>query len=1186
MIQNLNQRTPSNLRIALLGTTALVLFGVLAAAQDYRATVSGQVSDPSGSAIPSASITATSVATNTSKSTKSDSQGHYAIPYLEPGVYTLEVTANGFQKLRRESITLEVAAKLDLPLQLTLGQMTQEVTVVGQQEVIETGNADRGLVFDPIKTQEYPLNGRQTYMLMALTPGVVFTQEQFGASGFSGTRGWDVNNSYKINGARTGENLFLLNGAPISDQGGTWQLAPNVEAVQEFKVMTNTYDASYGRFGGGVVNTTLRSGSNNWHGDVFEYFRNRLLDANTFQNNANGLPKGFHNQHQFGGVVGGALRKDKDFVFFSFEGWQEVVPFPALSSTPPALLRDGQHFTDFGYKIYDPLTTHLCNPATEPCQGQTYIANQFPGNVIPQSRISPIGAKILGYFPNPNGAGITSNFVAASNLGRYYYEQPMARWDHVFGPNDRFYAIVTWQQGFEYRSTTGFPRPAATGNTNNERADRNVIVDHTHVISSTAVFDVRASFGRFVQTTPGYSDLTLTATGTLGMTKMIHSANSPGDLPPSISVGEYSGPLFGSSGNAYSWRAYDQWNFAPSLALTRGRHTVRTGFELNYVTEGTNATGVADGQFTFGTGWTQQLPARRQNATDGSGVATLLLGYPTSGGIAWNDSIYRTRPYYGFYVQDDWKVNQRLSLNLGLRYDMQIPWLERYNRENRGWDQSVKSPLSDQVLANWANLKATYDKANPNSKYPYPAPPSVLTGGFLFPGVNGQPRRLYNTDHTNIQPRIGLAYRIREKTVIRTGAGIYYQTPTQGGTTSGFQQSTPYLTSLDGGITPSAGVSLNGPYSLVQPFPTGLAAPMGSSLGVLTNVGNGVGYDPAGYRIPRTYQYSFGIQQELWRKIVAEVTYTGNYQNHINFGQNLNHEPYADQLIAIQDPSYYSRTLPNPFYGIVPVTSSLGGSATTAANNLIRPDPIYQGITNNLIQQGRYRSDMLQVRVEQRALANTNSKAGVLTWVLSYAFGKAFEQNHRLNDWNTNEQPIYEVDNTDKTHNLTFSGVYDLPFGNGKPMLNVSNRAARLLIDDWRIAPIFSYSTGNPTGWPNLVLKPGCDWHAVGQNENRWFNNDKTCYTQTVTNSLRVIPDRFPDIRDPSVGPSINLAIEKTFPIGERYRVQIRGESFNLTNHPQRPGPDTSFTNQTFGQLPKSQLNFPRLIQLAAKFYF
>jgi Carboxypeptidase regulatory-like domain len=308
--------------MALRRVTALLSVCAGLFAQDFRATIAGRVTDSSGAAVPNAAIKATNKATNTASTTKSGSDGLYVIPLLDPGDYDVEVTATGFQSLKRASINLVVSQRLDLPLQLTVGQITQEMTVTGQQELISSGDANNGLVFDPLTTQELPLNGRQTYMLLTLTPGVIFTQEQFGASGFSGTRGWDVNNSYKFNGARAGNgnNLFLLNGSPISNEGSTWEFAPSVDAVQEFNAITTVFDGQYGHEAGGVVNTIIKSGSNAWKGDVYDYFRNRVLDANSFQNNFAGLGKGRHNQNQFGGVVGGPIRKDKDFIFGSYEG--------------------------------------------------------------------------------------------------------------------------------------------------------------------------------------------------------------------------------------------------------------------------------------------------------------------------------------------------------------------------------------------------------------------------------------------------------------------------------------------------------------------------------------------------------------------------------------------------------------------------------------------------------------------------------------------------------------------------------------------------------------------------------------------------------------------------------------------------------------------------------------------------
>src|SRR5574340_547732 len=327
-------------RILVLGCVFIPAF-----AQDYRATIVGYVLDPSGAPIPTATVKATKEDTNVSRETQTSQAGLYTIAALDPGTYTISITAQGFQTQRRTGIILLTNDKLNLPIKMEVGQITQEITVMGEQELIQTTSASRGLVFDPIKMQEIPMNGRQTYMLMRLSPGVMFTQREFGSTGYSGTRAWDVNGSFTMNGGRTGTNQFLLNGAPISTNG-TFNVAPNVEAVQEMKVMVNTYDSQYGRSGGGHVSTTLRSGTNDWHGTVFDFWRNRILDANTRQNNALGTGRGFRNQHQFGGTVGGPIRKDKDFVFFSFEGWRERVPFPSNVSVPPMEIRDGD-FSSF-----------------------------------------------------------------------------------------------------------------------------------------------------------------------------------------------------------------------------------------------------------------------------------------------------------------------------------------------------------------------------------------------------------------------------------------------------------------------------------------------------------------------------------------------------------------------------------------------------------------------------------------------------------------------------------------------------------------------------------------------------------------------------------------------------------------------------------------------------------------------
>ena len=315
---------------------ALILIPIFAQAwgQDFRATIVGQVTDASHAAVPEALVKAIHKSTNTVTEARTNKEGYYTLPYLQPSTYDIEVIAEGFSRFRKEGIVLMVADKLDLAVILELGKVTEAITVHAEQELIQTGNASGGLNFDELMTSEYSLNGRQAYMLMDLTPGVIFTQEEFGVSGYSGTRGWDVSGAYVMNGGMSGTNQFLLNGAPIS-LTGTWQVAPNMEAIQEFKVMTNTYDSQYGRTGGGTVNTTIKSGSNRLHGSAFEYLRNSILDANVTQNNRVGAPRGKHITNQFGGTLGGAIRRDKDFVFVSFEGFRERVPFPVVSDVAP-----------------------------------------------------------------------------------------------------------------------------------------------------------------------------------------------------------------------------------------------------------------------------------------------------------------------------------------------------------------------------------------------------------------------------------------------------------------------------------------------------------------------------------------------------------------------------------------------------------------------------------------------------------------------------------------------------------------------------------------------------------------------------------------------------------------------------------------------------------------------------------
>jgi hypothetical protein len=1109
------------------------------------------------------------------------------------------------------------------------------------------------LEFDPVKTQELPLNGRQTYMLMMLTPGVIFTQEQFGASGFSGTRGWDVNASYKFNGARAGNgnNAFLLNGTLISDNGSQWDFAPSVDAIQEFSAMTTVYDASYGHEAGGVVNQVIRSGTNRWHGTLFDYIRNRVLDANTFGNNLVGAPKGRHNVNQFGGTFGGPIRKDKDFLFGSFEGWQEVIPFPGSGVTAvPLDLRDGQHFSNYNISIYDPLTTHLCGAATEPCSGSngsTYWRDPFPGNVIPKNRISPIATKILSYLPAPNIAGqggvngfpgISNNFINPTNEGRYWYNSPIIKWDHNMGDRDKFNASFSENHGFEYRSTTTFAPPVATGNTYNNRTFTGVNLDETHVISPTAVLDLRAGWFRFVQFSPGYTTEALAITpASIGMTGMIHAPTVSTSAIPNINIGGYTGALFGSG--SYSWSPYNSWDFLPNLTWTRSKHTMHFGLEYHYEAKGNVSPGNAYGTFTFGSGLTQQATAHAATNNGGTdafmGVASLLLGMPTSGSIDNNTTYYATRPYWAGYVQDTWRVTNRLTIDLGLRYEFQYAYEDRYNRMSSQFDISAVNPVSSAVLAAWNADAAAYNATNP--KYPYPAAPSAILGVWRFAGKDGYPRRKNYTDWTNGAPRLGIAYRINDKTVLRTGLGVYYQSDTNNiNGQTGFSISTPYLANVNSPSLPSAcdnggcqnGVP-TGPYSLVNPFPNGLLQPQGTSLGLLANIGSGGTTNILTYKIPRTYQYSFGLQRQLPWSMMLDVSYAGNNNryNTTGSGHDLFHPQdllgIQNQQLAMADGTFFSRQVANPFYGIsgIPSTNGIGVNPTVSASTLINQAgmSLWGGYSDNNIAARIFKSDALQVRFEKRAYGEARSAGGILTWVVSWTFskqmfyecciGQSWSNTTSANlvlaaDGKSGSLVPYQIsspkdlfywqpDSANKPQEIAFSGVWDLPFGKGRRFGTSLGTVGDRIVSGWTIPWTLSYISGSFVGLPQAVNYCGDYTHyidpttgqATGQTYQHWFNNNPACYGNFPSNSINNgLPPRFSGNVENPAAPQLNIALEKNVRFKERYKVTFRGEAFNISNTPIRPGPgSTSFTSSTFGIIPNSQNNFPRLVQLALR---
>ena len=1169
--------------ILLLTLVCPLLFG-----QDFRATITGQVTDPSGSAIAGAKVRAVQRSTNQATEAVTNQDGYYTLTYLQPSTFDVEVTATGFQKLLEQNITLLVAEKRDLPLHLKVGDVLTEVRVSADVVEVQSADASGGVNFDSLQASQFPMNGRQVYMLMDLTPGVQFTQEAFGATGYSGTRAWDTSNAYVMNGGVQGTNSFSLQGAPVS-LTGTWQLSPNADAIQEFKVMTNYYDAGLGRTGGGSVNITLKSGSNAWHGSAYDYLRNAVLDANFTQNNQVGSPIGKHIANNFGGTIGGPIRKDKDFIFFSFDGYREILPFPQVADVPPVDLMTGQAFTKYNYLVYDPLTVRPCATADGTACVSTdggYIRSPFPNNVLPLSRISPIAQKVLSYYPTPNLPGLQQNFVYSANSGRYHTDQPIGRWDHIMGNADRVSVTVTFQHGHEYRDSTGIPGPPAGGDIYHERTDQNYIASYTHILSPTALFDVHASFARYTDYSPRQDISSGVTSQTLGMTALIRAPTVNANYPPEFLFGSAFTDLFGLSSNAneFNWESDNQWDIAPAFTLTRGTHTIKAGADLNYAAIAIGNTGMANGEFTFNRTATQHYPLHSVNASDGNEIADLLLGTPDAGFIDWDPSFYRTWPYYGLFVQDDWKIAHNLTLNVGLRYDVQIPFKERDNHTNTGFDFNAVNPDSAKIVAAWTADYAAWNKANPTKPY-YPAPPAQILGGvtFLQPG---QSRRPFQTDWTDIQPRIGLAWELAPKTVLRTGFGIYYQpgvsTSAVGSDyTDGFSQQTPYIASADG-INYSTG--LTGPYSLANPFPNGLVNPQGSSLGLYTDLGNAVNFDGKQHVIPRTYEYSFGLQRMMPWQVRIDASYVGSLTVHYPVTYNMDYVPLATYQAAYKTNAILSTSVPNPMYGILPANSTFGASSNISVQDLNYPYPEFNGVNMQTNPWGHYRYDSLQLRAEKRYLAS-DSRVGGVTTVFSYTFSKAFQTTVREANWDLSLPITHELTAYDKPQSIAFSGVWMIPFGKARHFLSHPPKGLGAVVDGWQTSWTYRFTSGIPVNGMNYEYNCAQSMLAPNQSHNHWFNNTASCWAGLPTDTIRTVPDRYAWLRQMD-NSTLNVAMNKTFYLTERWNFTFRAEAFNAMNHPLYGAPDTTRTDARFGLLPLGQQNFPRYVQLSGKLQF
>lgn len=1178
---------------------ALAFLSSLVFAQEFRATLTGRVTDATGAGVPGAKVTSQNLATNESANVTTGADGDYTIPLLQPGNYRIQAEANGFKTSVRERIELFVGDRRTVDFSLEVGQTQESVTVTAAAPLLDEATATRGGVIENLRVTELPLNGRNPFMLSNLTPGVQFNgNPQFIRPFDNGD-----NANFSINGGVRQTNTFLIDGSP--DDAATDPAAdrshananiayiPTVDSTQEFKIVTNFYDAQYGRTGGGIITVSTKSGTNQYHGTLYDFLRRYQWDANNTVANSRGIPiyavepgtgknLGGHKLDQYGVFLGGPASiprfykaKDKTFFSFAYENYRESSPSPGLASVPTLLERSGD-FSQSGQTIYDPFSTRL-NASFDPTKPASlsnaqYIRDQFPGNVIPKNRLNQVGFAIANAFPAPNfgpANSRTNNYLSSPNLSLDKFHNWLGRVDHNVNDRERLFFRYAYNKRQQFdQGTVNFPGLGFDAQDPLVRENHNAVVDSVTILSPNMILDVRLGLTRYMEA--AYRAHVYGADiSALGFPASFVNAR-PDPIPPYITLEQYQN--FGTRNQRYM--ISNTLSLEPGVSWNKGRHAFHFGADLRdrRLNPSSASTLRGGGEFDFNRDTTTQFPGIQQGGS-GSSVASLLLGAPFQGIISSSPRLAYRSGYYAFYVQDDIKVTTRLTVNAGLRWDVEGSPTERYNRMNAGFSFSAADPA---LAAAAKNANASDCPACAN-----------LAGGLLFAGKNGNSRSAFSTEYNHWQPRIGASYLIAPRTVLRGGFGMFYLPEAFFGGVQGFAADTPFIATSGGGA--NAFIPAN---TLSNPFPTGINQPTGANLGLATFAGNNVVFTNPKLKIPHVNQYSFGIEHQLPWSIKIDASYVGSRTYDLNTGdnqlgsaQNINVNTAAQIAQARQTPSYFTAAVANPFAGLLPGTSLNG--ATVPRSQLLKPFPQFNQVVEYGVSSGKTWYDALQVSVEKRYTQG-------LVLVLAYTFSKNLEAVDYLNP--QDPRPTKVLTSVDRPQRLVVSGVYELPFGRGKWIGKDVNRGWNMLIAGWEYNFIGTIQSGTPIGLPSnvdLIGNPAVSNQSFSQYFNGCVANTSgvaTCANPAFQlrgpNTLRTIPFRIGSLRNLS-RPLWDMSLNKRLYFSERFSVQARLETFNVFNSVIRSGPGTDPNNASnFGTITLSQANIPRQVQLGFKLNF
>ncbi len=1174
-----------------------LLFCGIALAQRDLGTLSGSITDAQGAAIPNSRIVAVNDATGVTNTSQTNDSGQFTIPALNPGTYTVSVEASGFQKAQQKGVLVNPGQPVSVDIALQVGNSSQTVEVTASAPLLQTESPAIGANLSAAEVSELPLGGQRTFTFLArLSPGVVPAEP--------GARD-SLGGGFSANGVRsTGENNFLLNGVDnnvnVIDfiNQTAYVIGPSVEAIGDMQVITNGASAEYGRAAGGVIEISLKSGTNDIHGVAFEILQNTVLDANRWENNQAGVPRNPFKQNQFGAALGGPIIKNKLFIFGDYQGTRirtaggsiqnlgyggfYTVPTPAMIGGDFSALLGGpignvNGQTILANQLFDPRSTACvsgCLPnslSAAPGATPVYKRSPFPGNKIPTTLMDPASMKIASLYPAPNqpivNGAYPQNDYYTVTPGALNTDQGDGRVDYRLNDNNSIFGTISWSNTAK-TSVQPFPGALDGGNfngTSEQDLGRNAMISWTHIFSPTVVNEARVGFTRLVtartQANSDSDEYTAVGIGGYNPTTTLNGGI------PQIGLSRYS--QIGANDWLPTKEYNNEWDLIDNLSWTRGSHSLKFGAEFRELHFPFFQVPFPHGEMNF----SRTETAFPSNANDiggkngtysadtGDELASFLLGSINNGQISTTNFISSTKRAYAGYVQDTWKTTSKLTLTLGVRYELFSPIGEQFARQ------------SNFVLDN----KTLYIPRGPNQDAALPpnfnAPASI--NGILFPALfpdvkvsRGQVGPyLIPWDKLDIAPRIGIAYNIFPKTVIRGFYGIFYGGEENQGGNPNRGESAPF--NLSPQLNRPAGVSDFQP----DPFFANGNATGGVAVGYPLNVFNGFPVSSlqfrsvaTNFRNPMVQEWNLSVQHQLPGQMVAQVGYQGNHQSH----QLLQPDPNACPNVFTTDPGITCNALrPAPDVG------GIQGTATFGFGN-------YDAMTASLQKRLSSGLQFQAAYTYGHALANSGT-----TLSGSQNLGTLDPLNYATS---------YTNASWDIRHNFTTSFNYELPFGRGKQYGASMNRALQTIAGNWQVNGILSLRTGVPytlsaSGCqlvsdgahcgPDIVAGSADEAPAGGRNPTQWFNTANFAAPAPLSQGNVGLQTNY--------GPAtrtLDFSIFKNFAFTERFALQFRAEATNIANTSQFNVPDSSLSDANFGRITSTQAGSERHVQFQLRLQF